>query len=96
MPLTGWPGKDDRTIIIGVLWVPRTGASYRSTFQALAGPARKEWPLRTVASRFDCLRKLEPREKLLVEVQRFPVAGEVEFEVHVVNGTRSAVASALC
>ena len=45
IPPTGWPGKDDRTIIIGILRVPRNGASYRSTLQALAGPPRKEWPL---------------------------------------------------
>ena len=45
MPPTGLPGKDDRTIINGILWVPRNGASYCSTLQALGGPARKEWPL---------------------------------------------------
>ena len=42
------------------------------------------------------MRKLGPREKLLVEVQgEAAAAGEVEFKVHVVKGTRGAGASAL-
>jgi transposase len=80
-PRTGRPSKDHRTIINGILWVLRTGAPWRDLPQGY-GP----WP--TVASRFYRWRKKGLWEGLLSDLQQEADAvGELEWEVHFVDGT---------
>ena len=80
-PKTGRPGKDHRTVINGILWVLRTGAPWRDL-------PERYGPWSTVASRFYRWRKRGLRDRLLAEVQReADAAGEVEWEVHFVDGT---------
>ena len=80
-PLTGRPGKDHRTIVNGILWVLRTGAPWRDL-------PERYGPWRTVASRFYRWRKLGVWKLLLAEVQqRADATGQLEWEVHYVDGT---------
>ncbi len=80
-PRIGRPSKDHRTIINGILWVLRTGAPWRDLPQGY-GP----WP--TVASRFYRWRKKGLWERLLSDLQQeADAAGELEWEVHYVDGT---------
>lgn len=80
-PQTGRPGKDHRTIINGILWVLRTGAPWRDLPERFG-----LW--RTVASRFYRWRKQGLWDMLLAEVQqKADAAGQLEWEVHYVDGT---------
>ncbi len=80
-PRIGRPSKDHRTIINGILWVLRTGAPWRDLPEGY-GP----WP--TVASRFYRWRKKGLWEGLLSDLQQeADAAGELEWEVHYVDGT---------
>ncbi len=80
-PRIGGPSKDHRTIINGILWVLRTGAPWRDLPEEY-GP----WP--TVASRFYRWRKKGLWEQLLSDLQQeADAAGELEWEVHYVDGT---------
>ena len=80
-PRIGRPSKDHRTIINGILWVLRTGAPWRDLPEGY-GP----WP--TVASRFYRWRKKGLWEGLLSNLQQeADAAGQLEWEVHYVDGT---------
>ena len=62
-PRTGRPGKDQRTVINGILWVLRSGAPWRDLPEQYG-------PWRTVASRFYRWRKQGLWERLLAAVQQ--------------------------
>ncbi len=77
----GRPSKDHRTIINGILWVLRTGAPWRDLPEVYGS-----WS--TVASRFYRWRRKGLWERLLSDLQQeADVAGELEWEVHFVDGT---------
>ena len=80
-PSTERPSKDHRTIINGILWVLRTGAPWRDL-------PERYGPWRTVVSRFYRWRKQGLWDRLLAEVQQqSDAAGQIEWEVHYVDGT---------
>jgi transposase len=80
-PKTGRPNKDHRTIINGILWVLRTGAPWRDV-------PERYGPWRTIASRFYRWRRDGLWDRLLMAVQqRSNVQGEVNWELHYVDGT---------
>ena len=80
-PATGRPSKDHRMVINGILWVLRTGAPWRDL-------PERYGPWRTVASRFYRWRKQGLWDRLLAAVQqKADAVGQVEWEVHYVDGT---------
>ena len=80
-PRIGRPSKDHRTIINGILWLLRTGAPWRDLPEVYG-------PWSTVASRFYRWRKKGLWEGLLSDLQQeADAAGELEWEVHFVDGT---------
>jgi transposase len=80
-PGTGRPGKDQRTIINGILWVLRTGAPCRDL-------PERYGPWRTVASRFYRWCRNGLWDRLLRAVQQQAnTQGKVNWELHYVDGT---------
>jgi transposase len=80
-PKTGWPSKDHRTIINGILWVLRTGAPWRDL-------PERYGPWRTIASRFYRWRKDGLWNRVLMAVQeQANIQGKVNWELHYVDGT---------
>ncbi len=80
-PRIGRPSKDHRTINNGLQWVLRTGAPWRDLPEVYGS-----WS--TVASRFYRWRRKGLWERLLSDLQQeADVAGELEWEVHFVDGT---------
>ncbi len=80
-PETGRPAKEHRTIINGILWILGTGAPWRD-LPVNYGP----WS--TVASRFYRWRKAGIWDKVLAKLQQdADVAGQMDWEVHYVDGT---------
>lgn len=80
-PKTGRPAHDHRTIINGILWVLRTGAPWRDL-------PERYGPWQTVASRFYRWRKAGIWDGVLALLQQqADAAGELDWEVHYVDGT---------
>jgi transposase len=80
-PKTGRPAHDHRRILNGILWVMRTGATWRDVPERY-GP----WP--TIASRFYRWRKAGIWERLFAAVQQqADAAGRIDWVQHYVDST---------
>lgn len=80
-PKTGRPAEDLHTIINGILWVMRTGASWRDL-------PERHGPVSTVASRFYQWTWARFWDRILAAVQQeADQAEQVDWEVHFVDGT---------
>lgn len=80
-PKTGRPGKDQRLIINGILWILRTGAPWRDLPEQYG-------PWQTVATRFYRWRKAGVWDRILEALQqKADGEGRIDWEVHYVDGT---------
>jgi transposase len=80
-PSTGRPAKDHRLVVNGMLWILRTGAPWRDL-------PERYGPWRTVASRFYRWQKAGILQRVLEALQQqADAAGELDWEVHFVDGT---------
>jgi len=80
-PKTGRPGKDQRLIINGILWILRTGAPWRDL-------PERYGPWQTVATRFYRWRKAGVWDRILEALQQKAGGeGRIDWEVHYVDGT---------
>lgn len=80
-PETGRPRKDHRQIINGILWILRTGASWRDF-------AERYGPWQTVHNHFNKWRQERLWKELIKRVQmEADIQGNVQWEVHFVDST---------
>ena len=80
-PKTGRPAEDHRTIINGMLWVVGTGAPWRDL-------PERYGPWSTIASRFYRWTRAGLWDRILAALQQeADQAGQVDWEVHFVDGT---------
>jgi transposase len=80
-PKTGRPARDCRIILSGILWIDRTGATWRDL-------PERYGPWQTVASRFYRWRKLGIWQRLLQTLQRqADERGELDWDKHYVDST---------
>ncbi len=80
-PETGRPAKEHRTIINAILWILGTGAPWRDLPEYYG-------PWSTVASRFYRWRKAGIWDRVLAKLQQgADGAGQIDWEVHYVDGT---------
>ena len=80
-PETGRPSKEHKTIINGILWILGTGAPWRDLPEYYGS-----WS--TVASRFYRWRKAGIWDRVLAKLQQVADgAGQIDWEVHYVDGT---------
>ena len=79
-PRTGRPAKDHRLILNGILWILRTGASWRDL-------PERYGPWQTVSGRFYRWVKAGIWDRILEAVQqRADSEGRIDWEVHYVDG----------
>lgn len=80
-PNRGRPGKDQRTIINGILWIDKTGAPWRDLPERFG-------PWQSVASRFYRWRQQGVWDKILAQLQQESDAeGEVVWTLHFVDSS---------
>jgi transposase len=80
-PKTGRPAVDHRRIRNGMLWVLRTGASWRDL-------PERYGPWRTVASRFYCWQKAGVFQCVFDALKQLAdAAGHLDWQIHFVDST---------
>lgn len=80
-PARGRPAKDHRLVLNGMLWILRTGAPWRDL-------PERYGPWRTIYSRFSRWQKAGVLQRILEALQQqADAAGELDWEVHFVDGT---------